>query len=399
MRRAVPTAIGIRLRVRTYLKSMRAFLAASPQRCEELRGRIAATTTGPALAALYESEIEPHLVTSCHMLEAAGRQGGSSLVKVRTTLRRMVGDVDAEAMLTGVTASDELASLGPLTGLTRLASGEITRDEFGRRYGHRGPHEFELSMPRPGEGPGRIDAQLAGLRDLRTDATALLARQEEARVQAWARFAARYPGETARMRERVRDRETARSENMRAFWVLRAFVVSAGELSGIGDDVFFLHRDELLDLLRGDKTVLDEVPVRRATYEQYAALPPYPALIVGHFDPVRWAADPNRRSDLYDARGGTIPASDTVAGFPGAPGVVEGHRAGDPGPRAGRPAPAGRHPRDDGDQRRLDSALPARCGGGDRSGRAAVTRLHRGPRTRHSGRGRHGQRDDAAARR
>ena len=105
-------------------------------------------------------------------------------------------------------------------------------------------------------------------------------------MQAWARFAARYPGETARMRERVwpwgtvvRDRETARSENMRAFWVLRAYVVRAGELSGAGDDVFFLHRDELLDLLRGDKAVLDEVPVRRATYEQYAALPPYPALI------------------------------------------------------------------------------------------------------------------------
>jgi pyruvate,water dikinase len=36
------------------------------------------------------------------------------------------------------------------------------------------------------------------------------------------------------------------------------------------------------------------------------------------------AADPGRRSDLYDARGGAVPASDTVAGFPGAPGVVEG---------------------------------------------------------------------------
>ena len=87
VRRAVPMAIGVRLRVRTYLKSMRAFLAASPQRCEELRGLVAATTAAPALAVLYESEIEPHLVTSCRMLEAAGRQGGSSLVKVRTTLR------------------------------------------------------------------------------------------------------------------------------------------------------------------------------------------------------------------------------------------------------------------------------------------------------------------------
>ena len=47
VRRAVPAAIGVRLRVRRNLKSMRAFLAASPQRCEELRGRVAATTTGP----------------------------------------------------------------------------------------------------------------------------------------------------------------------------------------------------------------------------------------------------------------------------------------------------------------------------------------------------------------
>jgi pyruvate,water dikinase len=66
------------------------------------------------------------------------------------------------------------------------------------------------------------------------------------------------------------------------------------------------------------------VPVRRATYERYAALPPYPALIVGRFDPVRWAAGPDRRGDLYDARGGGAPVSDTVTGFPGAPGVVEG---------------------------------------------------------------------------
>ena len=297
-------AIGIRLRVRTYLKGMRAFLAAAPQRCEELRGRVAATTTGPGWPRCTRARSSRTSSTSCHMLEAAGRQGGSSLVKVRATLRRMVGDVDAEAMLTGVTAPHELASLGLLIGPgPGWRAARSTGTTFARRYGHRGPHEFEVSIPRPGEDPGWIDAQLAGLRDLRTDTDALLARQEKAReagVGALRRSATR--ARTARMRERVRrwsavvrDRETARSENMRAFWVLRAFVVRAGELTGHGDDVFFLHLDEILDLLRGDDAALDEVPVRRATYERYAALPPYPALIVGHFDPVRWAADPDRR--------------------------------------------------------------------------------------------------------
>jgi hypothetical protein len=90
-----------------------------------------------------------------------------------------------------------------------------------------------------------------------------------------------------------------------------------------GDDLFHLYLEELQEVLRGNTTALEKVPVGRATYQQYAALPPYSALIVGHFDPVRWAADPDRRTDVYDARGRTAPVSDTVTGFPGAPGIVE----------------------------------------------------------------------------
>ncbi|MEV4287674.1 PEP/pyruvate-binding domain-containing protein [Nonomuraea bangladeshensis] len=331
IRRVLPMAVGLQRRVRTNLKAMPAFLASSRRRCEELRARVAATPTAPELAGLWEREIRPHVVTACRMLEAAGRQGGGTLVWTRDKLRKLAGEGDAEAMLSGVDAGGGLASMGLLLGLSRLARGEITREEFAAAYGHRGPHEFEVSKPRPGEDPAWIDAQLAGLRDLRTDTEALLARQERAREEAWARFAARHPGREARMRERVRrwgavvrDREEARSETMRAFWVLRAFTLRAGELTGHGDDVFFLSLEELLGLLRGDAAGLDRVPARRAAYERYAALPPYPVLIVGHFDPVRWAADPDRRADVYDARGGLAPVGDAVTGFPGAPGVVEG---------------------------------------------------------------------------
>ncbi|GAA1704413.1 PEP/pyruvate-binding domain-containing protein [Nonomuraea bangladeshensis] len=331
IRRVLPMAVALQRRVRTNLKAMPAFLASSRRRCEELRARVAATPTAPELAGLWEREIRPHVVTACRMLEAAGRQGGGTLVWTRDKLRKLAGEGDAEAMLSGVDAGGGLASMGLLLGLSRLARGEITREEFAAAYGHRGPHEFEVSKPRPGEDPAWIDAQLAGLRDLRTDTEALLARQERAREEAWARFAARHPGREARMRERVRrwgavvrDREEARSETMRAFWVLRAFTLRAGELTGHGDDVFFLSLEELLGLLRGDAAGLERVPARRAAYERYAALPPYPVLIVGHFDPVRWAADPDRRADVYDARGGLAPVGDAVTGFPGAPGVVEG---------------------------------------------------------------------------
>ncbi|MER6507311.1 PEP/pyruvate-binding domain-containing protein [Nonomuraea sp. NPDC001636] len=331
VRRVLPMAVTLQRRVRRNIKDLPAFLATSRQRCEELRERVAATSSGPELADLWTSDIEPHLVISSRMLEAAGRQGGATLVWTRDRLRRLMGEADAEAMLTGVNADGELASLGPVLGLGRLARGEISREEFALAYGHRGPHEFEVSRPRPGEDPAWIDAQLAGLRDLRAGTEALLARQEKARQEAWARFAARHPGKEARMRARVRrwnavvrDRESARSENIRAFWVLRAFVVRAGELTGHGDDLFHLYLEEILDVLRGDTSALARVPVRRATHDRYAALPPYPTVIVGRFDPVRWAADPDRRADVYDARGFDVPVSDTVTGFPGAPGVVEG---------------------------------------------------------------------------
>ncbi|MDP9861492.1 MULTISPECIES: PEP/pyruvate-binding domain-containing protein [Streptosporangium] len=327
----LPLALTLRRRVAAGLERMPGFLATAQRRCTELRERAATAATAGELAELWEQELLPYFVESCRMLEAAGRQGGSSLVWTRDRLRRMVGETDAEAMLTGVNSDGELASLGPLVGLEKLARGEIDREAFALAYGHRGPHEFEVSVARPGEDPDWIDAQLAAMSDTPHDADRLLERQREAREAAWARFEKRRPVKAAKMRRRVsrwnaivRDRETTRSEVIRAFWALRAFVRRAGELTGHGDDLFFLSIQEIVAVLRGDGAPPAEVAVRRATYERYAALPAYPTLIVGRFDPVRWAADPDRRGDIFDARGGGAPVSDTVTGFPGAPGVVEG---------------------------------------------------------------------------
>ncbi|MCC7451573.1 MAG: hypothetical protein IT324_29470 [Anaerolineae bacterium] len=60
-------------------------------------------------------------------------------------------------------------------------------------------------------------------------------------------------------------------------------------------------------------------------YQRYCALPSYPAIIYGRFDPFKWAADPNRHSDFYDARRTeTAALSSTIKGFAGAVGCVEG---------------------------------------------------------------------------
>ncbi|MFE0148807.1 PEP/pyruvate-binding domain-containing protein [Nonomuraea sp. NPDC059007] len=316
----LPMAIRVRRRVAANVKRLRPFLATARSRCEELREGVGLISEPAELAAFWEEALRPYVVETCQMLEAAGRQGGAALVMTRDKLRKMVGDSDAEAMLTGANAGGELASMGPIIGLDKLARGEIDRAEFAAVYGHRGAHEFEVSVPRPGEDPGWIDRRLAEVAS--GAARDLLTRQEEARAAAWARFDHRYPRRGAAMRARVdrwnaivRDREDTRSENMRVFWAMRAFVLRAGELTGLGDDIFSLEIDEILDVLRGGRTPLASIPVRRATYRRYAALPIYPMLIVGPFDPVRWAASPDRRVDLYDARGGQAPPADTVSGF------------------------------------------------------------------------------------
>jgi phosphohistidine swiveling domain-containing protein len=333
LRALLPITVRLIRRVRANYKKLAAFLAESPAHCEALHTRIQAASSTEELINLWQSDLGPFFHESSSLLEAAARQDANALIWIRGDLRKLVGDTDANLLLSGLSnESSQLASLGPLLGLTQLSRGEIDRATFVRQYGHRSPHEFEVSLPRPAEDLDWIDKQLAGLREAPVDVDALLARQKEAQIAAWERFQQRYPRKTTGMRRRIdkaaavfRDREAARSEIIRVIWVLRTFVLRAGELTGLGDALFFLSIDEILAILGGDETALARIPARRATYEGYRALPPYPALIRGHFDPFQWAADPQRCSDIFDAKGSTrAVASDTITGFSGVEGIVEG---------------------------------------------------------------------------
>jgi rifampicin phosphotransferase len=328
LRAVLPEAIRIQTHVRIYIKKLPAFIETAQARCEKLHAQIQAVTCPADLMALWQNDLAPFFYECCYMLQAAGRQGGNALIRVRLKLRKLVGEADANALHSG---QSELESLGPLLSLSQLARGEIDRATFARKYGHRGPHEFEVSLPRPAEDPDWIDQQLVGLREAPVDVNTLLARQKDVQAVAWERFRQRYPRRVAKIRHQIdkvvaatRDREATRSEVIRVFWVLRAFVLRAGALTGLGGDLFFLSIEEILALLGGDESSLSSVPARRATYERYCALPPYPRLIRGHFDPFQWAADPRRSSDVFDAHGGSTPESSAITGFAGAAGIVEG---------------------------------------------------------------------------
>lgn len=269
------------------------------------------------------------------MLGAGARNDDGVLALSKDELRGLVSEQDAALLLSGAQAGGStLDSLGPVVGLARLARGELDRESYLEQWGHRGPNELDTSFPRPAEDPHWLDRQLAGLADAEMEAVALLERQDTARAQAWERVAKAAPDKITRLRAKLDSwakaatlRERTRSEAVRVFWVIREWAVRAGKLTGRGEDLFYLYLDELLALLDGSSdAALTQVAARRATHNRSAALPPYPTFIRSQFDPFAWYADPNRRSDLHDATASTptAPASDTITGYPGAAGVVEG---------------------------------------------------------------------------
>jgi rifampicin phosphotransferase len=332
--RLVSLSIANSRRLGKVRKGLAEFVTAAPERCDQLRTEIARIGETTALAEAWHRRVRPLFLAASDTLVAAGAGlGALVLISAPGRLAAMIGRDDASVLLSGQRAgAANLASLDLMTGLAQLARGDIDRAAFTRRYGHRGPHEVEVSMPRPAEDPAWIDEQLAGLAGGAHDVAELLSRQEAARQAVLVRLARRPPRQLAKIRKLAdrwaavaRAREAARSELVRSMWVLRAWALRAGELAGCGDDVFFLSYQEILALLGGDRSPLAGVPARRAAYAVYRRLPPYPAVIRGRFDPVRWAADPDRRGDYYDGLGGpAAPPRDTVTGFPGAAGVVEG---------------------------------------------------------------------------
>ena len=311
------------------------FLAMVQERCQELEARIE-SASGHDLIALWMEEIKP-LWTEIHPLQdKMNEELNRRTQSLKTELTKLLGEEDTGALLTTISSAGELASLGPLAGLSRLSKGELSREEYLRRYGHRGPHENELAEPRPYEDPDVVDRQLAEFNESPVDVAGLLARRDAESIALWGEIKHKLPPKKAeaieRMIEGTREantlREATRSELTRLVGVIRALFLRAGELAGLGDGVFFLTVDEVVSVLSGNRLSAAQIPARRDAYEKYKALPALPTWIRGRFDPFQWAADPNRRGDAFDAQmpasARTLPADNVVRGQPGSAGRVEG---------------------------------------------------------------------------
>lgn len=311
------------------------FLAMVQDRCHEFQNRIA-DLQGEDLITLWTDEIRP-LWNEIHFLQ--DKQNEELNLQnngLKKELTRLQGEENTNELMTTISSAGELASVGPLMGLSRLSNGELSRQEYLRLYGHRGANENELLEPRQHEDPQWLDRQLAEFRQSPVNVHALLARRDAEFAAALRGVQLKLSADKARSIEQKvhaiekanATREATRSELTRLVSVIRTWFLRAGEITGLGDGAFFLTVDEVIEVLAGDESSVIHIPTRQHAYEKYKALPSLPNWIRGSFDPIQWAADPQRRMDVYDPHS-SLPVAESkidtlIQGHPGSAGRVEG---------------------------------------------------------------------------
>jgi len=317
---------------RKAMQSVENFIDANPIWCKDQSQQI--SEMGNAELIRWSQEMLFPYAARCFWWMVGSAMYQSNLIsKLREELLKLLGPDDTIALLSNVSTEDEtLASLGVVVGLDRLRRGQINREEYLKAYGHRGPHEIELSIPRPAENPNWIDEQLAGLKHSPADVDTLLREQHARYEAALGNLRKSKPKKFDKILKRLyeaarltRLREGARSEGIRFFGLSRTFALRAGTLCDLEEDVFFLEHGEILDLLNGRNEATTHIPLRKAAYQKFVALPQYPTIIMGHFDPDTWAADPNRITDIYDPSGRIKRRFTTqIKGLPGSAGQADG---------------------------------------------------------------------------
>jgi pyruvate,water dikinase len=343
--------VKMRRRQRRAVQNIPDFLDENPAWFRSMRRRLLQIQNKDDLVSIWLDEIVPYVLQCFWMVVGSAWEYGERVGDLRRDLIKLVGEEDADALLSNVSQeADLLASLGPAMGLAQVARGEMDREVFLERWGHRGPSESELSIPRPAEDSEWLDRQIATLARYPVDVSTLLDRQQRQHQAAWTRFARRYPRRTNRFQRRLqtaaesaRTREAVRSEQVRLIWIARIWALRAGDLTGLEEDIFHLTGGETVDLLLGKQVSVASIPTRKRTHTAYKNLPPYPVVIRGPFDPFHWAADPDRRTDFYDFEGlideldvranrNEPSRAEKVIGVPGSAGVAEGvvHRIDSP---------------------------------------------------------------------
>ncbi|MBI9097902.1 MAG: hypothetical protein JEY91_05470 [Spirochaetaceae bacterium] len=312
-------------------KDIPSYLEENPSLVDIMKKKVREIDDIPGLVRLWEDEIYPHFYLSCKYLRVATLLFGDRLYKLRLKLNDIVEEEVTNDILSNLSGSaSSLVSLNLVKGIYSIQKGELKEEEYIRQLGFRGPHEFELSIPDMQEKPSLIKDYLELTAN--KDPMKLLSDQKVKSTEAWDKLKAEKPKLAKKMfkefsfiSEMADRRERVRAEMIRIIRFLRKFYVKAGDLSGLGDDVFFLPFQELITSLEKEEYDQKSIEQRKEAHEIYKKIPFYPPLIKGPFDPVEWWKDPRKRMDIADSADETLnDERRDLSGQAASGGIVEG---------------------------------------------------------------------------
>jgi pyruvate,water dikinase len=294
--------------------------------------QIEKTETLEALKFLWKTSFEPAGIEGYKMVLATGGDVFLLMSQLSEELSKLLNEADINILLSHL-GGKNLASLGPLIGLSKVKRGEISKEEYYEKYGHRGYAEGEFSIPRPREIPNWLEEQLQIYSNSElNNITKLMSKQEEDYKSILEKLYANFPKKAKKIEKKLEKlynasitREEVRSKTAKAAIPLRLFLTKIGKLTGLQDDIYFLTLEEMIEK-RDYEDLKELIEKRKEIYHKQKSIEPYPTFIRGFFDPNEWINNPDRRTDVFNSYQQTIPQdySEVITGFPGAAGIREG---------------------------------------------------------------------------
>src|SRR5262245_27637651 len=158
-------------------------------------------------------------------------------------IAKSLGAESARAALTELSQGAKPDPDADLPGAFRdLATGTLSREEFLRRFGHRGLNEMELSAPRWSENPSALPTVSAASRLIPPVASDVFSRV--AAEAKWNSYLVKsMAGHVERLQTHLGLRETGKHHLMRGYAIIRRTLLELDRRFGLEGGVFFLTPD------------------------------------------------------------------------------------------------------------------------------------------------------------
>jgi hypothetical protein len=198
-------APNIKRRIKKMIEAYKALpqhVKETPEWCRKMTAQIGQVQTEEELLTLWKNELWPYNTKALWVVLTGGRKVVIAF-KLKEELTKLIGMEDTNTLLSNFRGNSALESLGPVVGISKIIKGEMSSEEYLMRYGHRGPHEFELSIPHPAEDANWLDKQIEEFKKSDVDAEQLLKRNRAQYEEAWKRFQERYPEKVQRIEKKL----------------------------------------------------------------------------------------------------------------------------------------------------------------------------------------------------